>query len=426
MQTNRPKILMLGTTDSRLAGHLGYTYDHLPADFDKRMVVAYSVSGKQPYAFGCKDSKLDKLLRLFRRKIWQIKKYIKYGEPVKYESSKYSFLPNDVYAKSADQILAKHPGFIPDIISIHWVGEFITPKVIRDLYEKTNAHIVIVFVDEDPLAGGCHYHCECEGYLHGCVHCPALISGKKYAHDIMIERQKALSGLPITIVGSPYDMEKAKRTMMYKSADVLETVSVPKTIELDKQTCRKILNIQDNEFVVFIGANTLTEVRKGTIYSIEAINYLARKYDNLTVCLLGNSVSNFIERITSNIKLLTPGFLNINEMLRLLKASDVFLSTTIADSGPMMVNYAFAMGVPVVSFDLGIAHSLIKDREIGCFAEYENSESVAKALEYIYGLTSEERNAMGEMGKDILISQSKGPWVARLLENWKAGMYSQA
>lgn len=67
--------------------------------------------------------------------------------------------------------------------------------------------------------------------------------------------------------------------------------------------------------------------------------------------------------IASNVNIIMPGFLSENELFEVYCAADVFMSTTIADSGPMMVNYSIACGTPVVSFPIGVAQDLVMHKK---------------------------------------------------------------
>ena len=75
-------------------------------------------------------------------------------------------------------------------------------------------------------------------------------------------------------------------------------------------------------------------------------------------------------------------------------ASDCFLSTTIADSGPMMVNFSIALGVPVVSFSIGVAQDIVLHKETGYIAEYMNSDDVANGIRYLSQLPESEKSVM--------------------------------
>lgn len=396
---NRIKLLMLGTHDLFLAGHVAYTYNEIPNElFDKKMIVLESCKKKESYAFRFSKSISTKIRKRLYPKWLFLKRWIKYRTIVDKEKSEYCFYSFDDECISAEKILKKCGGFIPDVISIHWVARFVSSKTIKDLYEKTKAHIVITFVDEAPLSGGCHYHCDCNQYLYECERCPVLKSGMELARIQMVRKMENLRGIPLTIVGSPYDMEKASFSSLYKDANKVNIVAYPQVTITSREQARRIFKIDEKDFVILIGASRLKDKRKGLEYAIHAVEEFSKDKKDISVLLLGNDSLDI--SFISNIEVVQPGYLDNDKMCAAFCASDVFLSSTIADSGPMMVNYSCALGVPVVSFDLGIAHTLVKHKGNGYLAEYKNIESLKNGLNFVYGLSLEEKKNI----KDELIT----------------------
>lgn len=388
-------VLILCSHDGVLAGHAKFIYNMIPNKENKRIVTYISKYNKEPYAFHYSQSKFFILYRKLKKSYFIVKRWFEYGEPVAIDKnhSEYCFLHHDDCCVSAKAILKKCKGFIPDLIAIYWVADFISPKTIRDLHKITKAKILMCFVDEAPLAGGCHYHCDCDGYLNGCKFCPALASGKKFAEKQMENRKQYLKGLPIILCGTPYDIEKALKTDTYAGCDYFKSIRLPKVTYFNREESRKKYGVDNSDFVIFIGASSLKDPRKGFQYSIDAINDFAKFHKHITLLCLGRHVDNtFWDK---SIKVITPGYLSFDEMCEAMCASDVFISSSVADSGPMTVNFAFALGLPTISFDIGIAHSLIVHKVTGYFAKYKDASSIMEGLVYISSMTDDERKAMG-------------------------------
>lgn len=401
-------ILVLAFSDTPLAGHGRYYFDALPLNkFNKRLVTYTSLYQKENYAFHYQKSIKYKIFRRLKKVYYNVLCLFHYGTVIRVNKNnpEYCFYHHDDCCVSAKAILKKCPSFKPDIIAIFWVSDFISPKTIRDLYELTKAKILMAFVDEAPLAGGCHYHCDCNGYLLECENCPAIISGKRIAHIQMRNRIRYLKGLPITLFAPPYDIEKALNTETYSGCNCIPSVHLPKVISYDREESRRKFGITSSEFVVLIAVANLKDPRKGVRYTIQALNLFAKKHSNVTVLALGHIKKEL--DIEKNIRVIKAGYLPVNDMFMAMCASDVFISTTIADSGPMMVNYAFSLKLPVVSFDLGIAHTLIRHKVTGFLADYKNSGSVMNGLEYIYNLSNSDRKVMGDRQYEILKSFEK-------------------
>ena len=389
-------VLFLCSHDSELTGHAKYVYNLIPPDINKKIVTYTSLKAKEQYAFYYSKSFIFRVVRKLKYYMFFLKRWIEFGEPVRINNDhgEYCFYHHDDCCMSAKAILKKCKGFKPDLIAVYWVADFVSPKTIRDLYMMTKAQILIVFVDEAPLAGGCHFHCDCDNYLIDCKSCPALISGKKLAEKQMQNRKKYLNGLPIIINGTPYDIEKAKNTDTYSDCKYLEWIHLPKATIYNKEESRKKYEINNEEFVIFIGASNLKDPRKGVKYSLDAINLFAKFHPNITLLFLGRKPESSL--IDKRIKVISPGFLSYDGMCEAMCASDVFVSSTIADSGPMTVNIAFALGLPTISFDIGIAHTLIIHKDTGYIAKYKNVESIKEGLIYISSLSKEDWKAMNE------------------------------
>lgn len=115
-----------------------------------------------------------------------------------------------------------------------------------------------------------------------------------------------------------------------------------------------------------------------------------------------------------------PGFLDLQGLFKAYCASDCFLNMTIADSGPMMVNYSIALGTPVISFNIGVAQDLVIHKKTGYIAELKNSEDVAQGLEFIHNLSVEERIKMSEECRALIAeTESVLPWYEQIYENWE-------
>lgn len=410
------RILMVDTYDKEFAGHMAYTFQRLPDFYDKRMVVKKSVrKGGNPSALYSNRNLFAKLRDRLMRLRGNLRILLRYHERLRRSGAEYCFYGLDDYVyHTADDILSVHPDFHPDIISIHWTSKFISSSVIRELHERTGAHIVLLFVDEQYLTGGCHYNCDCDGYLHECRNCRALTSARKLAHDQMLRRAHDFSKIPLSLVGSPYDMEKASRLPMFLHAKFYAGVGCPNVTITPKAEARVEFGLSDDEFVILLGATSLSDVRKGIVYSVEAIRQFAEDHPHVCILLLGKVGNDFPS--LGRVRTVAPGFLDKEALVRAFCAADVFLSTSIADSGPYMVNYAAAVGCPTVAFSIGIAPSIVEHERTGFLAQYRSSESVASGIRWAYALTPEERQSASlRLLRRMAEFAQRGPWYERIV-----------
>lgn len=403
------KILLLGYNDSPLRGNVLYNYNVIPSEkFDKRMVVYTSLGDKKHYAFHHSDrSMLQNICRKLDFRPSNVKAKIAYRivELANKKKPEYCFYDVDKRCDvTAQDILDKNPDFIPDVIALYWTASFINSKIVRDLHDLTGAIILFVFVDEAHLTGGCHYPNDCDGYLCGCHDCPALSFGKKVAEIQMSDKLKYWADMPKIVYGVKSDCILAKASPVFKDAFAIAKVSTPEVKITDRHIARNKWGISDNDFVILLGANLISDIRKGIKYAIEAINMLATKQKELCVLLLGSQDGIIIEKlgISKNVKVIAPGFLSLDDLFQAFCASDCHISPSIADSGPMMVNYSIACGTPVVSFNIGVARDIVLHKETGYIAEYKDSYDIAVGLEWLYNQSEESRNRIRQNCLDLM------------------------
>lgn len=394
----RVKILLLGYNDNELEGHVFSHYQNLPQDkFEKRLVVLASLGKRKDYAFFYRVTK--KILRI-KFKLYRICNMFR--EIVMCHSliicnkkrEEFHFYNSEGSNIKAKEILNKNSGFIPDVIGIYWTAGFLNAKIIRDLYDLTGANILFFLVDEAHLTGGCHYPNECKGYLYGCHSCPALLKGRKLAEIQMASKIKYWKSMPKIICGVKSDCQLAQQSPLFQDAYFIPFITVPNVTITDYQEARRKWSIATNLFVILLGANSIDDKRKGMKYAVEAINKFAEKKNNLCLFLLGNQSSTTIQNlgIKSNIKVISPGFLSLKELFLAFCASDCHISPSIADSGPMMVNYSIACGTPVIAFSIGIACDIVLHKETGYIAQYKNSMDIVVGLDWYYQLDAKNKD----------------------------------
>ncbi|MFP3802939.1 glycosyltransferase, partial [Paraburkholderia sp. SIMBA_027] len=73
----------------------------------------------------------------------------------------------------------------------------------------------------------------------------------------------------------------------------------------------------------------------------------------------------------------------------LYQAADLFVNSSIEDSGPMMVSEALACGTPVVGFDTGVLTNMIIDNYKGYKAPLKDSKKLAEGIKKIFELNKD-------------------------------------
>ena len=104
----------------------------------------------------------------------------------------YFFGGEDIFLKANIKRLVKKLPFVPDIIIVTWISNFLNTKHLLQLQTYTKARLIAYPMDMSLFTGGCHYAWECEGYKKDCDNCPAVLktSQKKIAFKILDQKNR--------------------------------------------------------------------------------------------------------------------------------------------------------------------------------------------------------------------------------------------
>jgi glycosyltransferase involved in cell wall biosynthesis len=289
----------------------------------------------------------------------------------------------------ATRKLLDRTNFCPDVILVFFMQKFLSYKNLYELNQITKAPIYLYLMDMAPMTGGCHYAFECKGYIHKCGNCPALFSNDpidqsrknwNFKNDFVTKTNINL------ISGSEWTYLQLKNSSLFKNKPkykVLLPINERIFCPDNKTDKRILLGLPLNKIIILIGALTLNIKRKGGKELLETLNILYRKLNlseknNIHIAIVGKSSKDFIEQIPFN--LTTLNYLSIPKLSNAFQAADIFVSASIEDSGPMMINQSIMCGTPVVSFDVGVAIDLITNNKTGYRVELKNSEKLANAI----------------------------------------------
>ena len=90
-----------------------------------------------------------------------------------------------------------------------------------------------------------------------------------------------------------------------------------------------------------------------------------------------------------------------NQLADLYKISYMFVSTSVEDAGPMMINESIISGTPVVSFDMGVAKDIVNSNT-GILIKNISSEHLALGIQKILNLNNNNYIQMKEKVKNFL------------------------
>ena len=275
----------------------------------------------------------------------------------------------------------------PDIIITYWVTDFINARTLHELYELTGASIYCFLVDNAPLTGGCHYPWACQGFKQDCVGCPAVLSDKDkpIASQNLAFKKKYLPDSVKAVAFSNSDYERACQSALFRDRHVLKLIGFVDETTFrrgDPISARAYFSLLTDKKVIFFGASSLKERRKGMALLLQALSVLQTE----TVCLM---IAGECTLPLAGMSVKQVGYLTEDELITAYQAADVFICPSLEDSGPMMVNQALMCGTPVVAFDTGVAQDLVITGKTGYKARLDDVADLAQGIKSILSLSVE-------------------------------------
>ncbi len=307
---------------------------------------------------------------------------------------------------SAEDTLAAMP-VKPDVVFVHWVSDFANAKFLAELKQLTGAEIVFILVDHALYSGGCHYQIDCQGYKDGCHNCPASTSRivQRGIEKNFAFKQKFIPHGTI-IVPTKEDSMRLSQSIIYKDFR-LEKLVFP--IDADKfcpvgnkSALRKQWNLPTDKKIVFFGATSLNEKRKGIKELLEALPLVQTK--EVVFVAAGKT-----EGLSLPDNTIAVGYLNEAQLLQMYQIADVFVCASLADAGPMMVNQALLCGTPVVAFPVGVSVELVQMGKTGYQAEYGDSADLARGIDAILSLSENEWQQMSANCRELGVDTYANP-----------------
>jgi glycosyltransferase involved in cell wall biosynthesis len=297
--------------------------------------------------------------------------------------------------------------FIPDAIIAHWISGFADGGTLRELSRRTGAPALWYLLDMAPLTGGCHYSFGCEGYRAACGSCPQLAAGRG-ERDLSRRqwRNKAAELEPADITGvaaSTWLRARLDQSSVFRHKrheTILLGVDVQTFRRGPAADARRQLGLPADRLIVFFGASSLHEERKGIRQLLEALRQLHGMLDadralrDRVLVVMAGKAANAAE-ISIPFEHRHIGFLEGDaQLVTAYQAADLFVNPSVEDAGPMMVNEALLCGTPVVSFEMGVAADLVHTGETGYRARLRDAGDMAEGIRRILALSGEEREAM--------------------------------
>jgi glycosyltransferase involved in cell wall biosynthesis len=324
----------------------------------------------------------------------------------------YYFLDKMRYAiNDAKKLEAKLP-YEPDIIVLHWISQFIDLEIIEEIRRKYKVKIYWYLMDMAPLTGGCHFSWDCKEYISECNNCPAVsFFYSKLPHKNLLYKKRFVSNNSVVALSATGWLEsQLKESVVFNDQDIKKlmlSVNENTFENSNAYNLRDKYKIRQNKRIVFFGAASLKEKRKGFRYILDALALLSKErkdfIDRVVIVTAGN-VMNQNEFSEIGFEHKHIGFLSSEqELAEAYQMADIFVSPSIEDSGPMMINESLMCGTPIVAFNMGVAGDLVITGKTGYLAELKSVIDLKNGILNILDLSVDDYNVMSNNCRELAL-----------------------
>jgi L-malate glycosyltransferase len=223
--------------------------------------------------------------------------------------------------------------------------------------------------------------------LHG-GNLPYRLQKNPFLSDLIFKNAYSLSA-PSRYLVDAFEV-KYKKNLVY----------IPNTIEVENYKFHS--RVFDSPKLLWVRSFS-------TIYNprmaIKVLAKLKQKYPNATLCMVGPDKENLIEdckkyAIELGVDVDFPGRLSKKKWTKLALDYNVFINTTHFDNTPISVIEAMALGLPVVSTNVGGIPFLLKNYQQGILVNDDDDDAMVVAINQVM-LDSKLRNDVIQSARSL-------------------------
>lgn len=314
-----------------------------------------------------------------------------------------------------EQVAAKITKPYDLVIVLFWQN-LLTAATLEAIYQKLGTLMLLMAVDMGPLTGGCHYFWDCRRFRSGCGCCPAISSSRTedFTSANLLYKQQVYDAIRCVFLGNSWMNEFARQGTLFRNRPlevVYPVIDEKQFRPLDcTEEAKRYFGIDPKHtFIFFAGSCVIEDKRKGFSYLVEAFAALRQKMSKddlarVALVFAGNTQQSL--QTCFPVKVYPLPYLDFADLTRMYALADAYLSPSIQDAGPMMVNQALMCGTPVVAFDMGVARDLVLNGKTGYKARYQDAVDFSAGIEQMLAQTSEQRKQMAKACRCIALETS--------------------
>jgi len=293
------------------------------------------------------------------------------------------------------------------VVHLHWIAKWLDwPSLFAAI--PRDVPIVLTLHDSSFFAGGCHQTNGCVKYESRCTRCPMF---KRDVFDLAAQgfriRQKCFEGRKIyPVPNSQWMATHASKAALFKpfplEQPIFPGIDTDAFEPLDRSTCRRILGIPEDKFVVSAGSADLSDSNKGMLLLLESLALLpARIRGKLLLLTYGAGA---LPNEIAGVPVHQVGFVANERLLSMVySASDIYVTPSQMETFGMTAAEAGACGLPVICFATGGLPEIVRHGETGWLVDLKaGSQGLADALEVAFE-SPEKCRAMGREGRERVV-----------------------
>jgi glycosyltransferase involved in cell wall biosynthesis len=286
-----------------------------------------------------------------------------------------------------------------DFVQIFITERMLTTLSFLVIFKKYKIPLLITCLDMLHFTGGCYFFGDCDRFSIGCGKCLVLDSEDEndQTHINYMLKKGVYPKIKYAIICNLHQRKFALKSKLFSPENIFTntiTIDEDKFIPNNETFCRKHLGIPSNKkFVILSRYEKGLGRSKGYGHLINIANTYALRatkaeLDSSLLVLVGSKDKQFKHQIKMDTLLL--GRLDLNNLIKSYSAASVFISTSIDDAGPSMVNQSMMCGTPVVTFSIGTALEVTREAENGYMAQNFDDNDFVEKIFKISRLTKDE------------------------------------
>lgn len=187
----------------------------------------------------------------------------------------------------------------------------------------------------------------------------------------------------------------------FKNRGYAELICIPNTVEIQNYTFKRRVSCEPNLFWV----RSLHPIYNPEM-ALSVLAEIKNEFPNAKLCMVGPDKGNMkpnLKKIANlkNLNVEFAGKLSKNKWVKYSEQYDIFLNTTHYDNTPVSVIEAMALGLPVISTNVGGIPFLLKDRETAMLVADNDINAMSRSIKELIN-NDELRNKLVVNAHDLV------------------------